>query len=146
MKRITFKILQHLLMAFIAFGLTFAFAGTSIVISTARNDYSYNLYESDRNRTYEDSYLFNNIFGNNLSDVFKLVAERTQLETAGEYDGDKVVDVTAFVNRGTTLPGDYITAKYSLSDLLKWSQSGFQYEKRNFSERFRAHFFNCNLR
>ncbi len=131
-KLLTF--IQHIMAAFIAFALLFTVAGSSIVISGARGDYSYNLYESDRSRQYEDSYLFNNIFGNNISNVLRLIAERSQLETSGEYDGEKTIDVTAYVNRGTTLPGDYITAVYSLSDLLKWAQSGFTVETRNFSE------------
>ncbi len=131
-KLLTF--IQHIMAAFIAFALLFTVAGSSIVISGARGDYSYNLYESDRTRQYEDSYLFNNIFGNNISNVLRLIAERSQLETSGEYDGEKTIDVTAYVNRGTTLPGDYITAVYSLSDLLKWAQSGFTFETRNFSD------------
>ncbi len=126
--------IQHIMAAFIAFALLFTVAGSSIVISGARGDYSYNLYESDRSRQYEDSYLFNNIFGNNISNVLRLIAERSQLETSGEYDGEKTIDVTAYVNRGTTLPGDYITAVYYLSDLLKWAQSGFTVETRNFSD------------
>ncbi len=136
-KPINFKILtliQHVLAAFIAFSLVFIFAGTSIIITGARGDYSYTLYESDRNRAYEDSYLFNNILGNNLADVIRLIAIRSQLETAGEYDSEKTIDVTAYVNRGTTLPGDYVTAVYTVSDLLKWAQSGFTYETRNFTE------------
>lgn len=125
--------LQHLMAAFIAFTYFYVFAGSSIIISGVRGDYSYNLYESDRTKSYEESYLFNNILGNNISDVLKLVAERSQLETSGEYDGKKKIDVTAYVNRGTTLPGDYITATYYLSDLLKWGQSGFEYETRDFT-------------
>ena len=120
----------------------FIFAGTSIIITGAKGDYSYTLYESDRNRTYEDSYLFNNILGNNLSDVIRLIAIRSQLETAGEYDSEKTIDVTAYVNKGTTLPGDYITAVYTVSDLLKWAQSGFVYETRSFTEDESASFLN----
>ena len=144
-KPFNFKIttlLQHILAAFIAFSLVFIFAGTSIIITGAKGDYSYTLYESDRNRTYEDSYLFNNILGNNLSDVIRLIAIRSQLETAGEYDSEKTIDVTAYVNKGTTLPGDYITAVYTVSDLLKWAQSGFVYETRSFTEDESASFLN----
>ncbi len=138
--RTIITLMQHALAAFIAFALVFIFAGTSIVISGSKGDYSYTLYESDRNRKYEDSYLFNNILGNNLADVLRLVAIRSQLETSGEYDSEKTIDVTAYVNRGTTLPGDYITAVYSVSDLLKWAQSGFDYETRSFTEAESAEF------
>ncbi len=134
LKSTTLRIIQHILAAFIAFVVSYAIIGTSIMIQGINGYYSYNLYESDRSRSYEDSYLFNNILGNNVSDVLRLVALRTQLETGGEFDEKKQIDVTAYVNRSATLSGDYITAVYYLSDLLKWAQSGFKYETSYFSE------------
>ena len=139
-KLTTIRIIQHLLAAFIAFVVAYTIAGTSILINGINGYYSYNLYESDRSRNYEDSYLFNNILGNNVSDVLRHVAVKTQLETDGEYDDKKKVDVTAYVNRGATLSGDYVTAVYYLSDLLKWAQSGFSYEKKVFSDEESAGF------
>ena len=91
--------LQHLLAAFTAFVVAVSIAGTSIVITGLNGDVSYNLYESDNSRAYEDSYLFNNILGNNISDVLRHVAVRSQLETGGYYDDRKKIDVTAYVNR-----------------------------------------------
>ena len=128
------RIIQHVLAAFIAFAVAMIFTGSSMIISGPKGDYSYNLYESDKNRNFEDSYLFNNILGNNISDLARLLAIRTQLENKGEYDGEKSVDVTAYVNRYSTLSGDYITAVYKLSDLIKWAEGGFTYENRNFTK------------
>ena len=140
LKSTTIKVLQHVLAAFIAFVISYSLVGTSIMIQGINGFYSYNLYESDRNRKYEDSYLFNNILGNNISDVLRLVAIKTQLETGGEFDDKKEIDVTAYVNKSATLSGDYITAVYYLTDLIKWAQSGFSYSTRMFtaneSERF----------
>ncbi|MBP3196786.1 MAG: hypothetical protein J6N21_07245 [Butyrivibrio sp.] len=62
------------------------------------------------------------------------------METDGEYDSQKNIDVTAYVNRGANLSSDYVTAVYYLSDLLKWAQSGFNYETRNFTEEESAKF------
>ena len=129
----TLRLVQHLLAAIVAFAIAYTIAGSSIMISGINGYQSYNLYESDRSRDYESSYLFNNILGNNVSDVLRHVAIRSQLETAGEYDDKKMIDVTAYVNRGATLSGDYITAVYYLSDLLKWAQSGFNYETKIFN-------------
>ena len=142
MKRFALSTVQHVLAAFIAFALAITFAGSSIVITGVRGNYSYNLYESDRTRQYEESNLFNNILGNNLAEIIRLVAERSMLETNGEYDGDKLVDVTAYVNRQTTLPGDYVTAVYCLSDLIKWAQNGFEYQTRDFTEEESSEFLN----
>ena len=128
------RILQHCLAAIIAFIISYALVGSSVMISSQNGYYSYNIYESDKGRKYEDSYLFNNILGNNMSDVLKLVAIRSQIETAGTYDDKKKIDVTAYVNRKSNLSGDYITAVYYLSDLLKWAQNGFNYETKDFTD------------
>ncbi|MCR5178257.1 MAG: hypothetical protein K6C95_04650, partial [Lachnospiraceae bacterium] len=128
--RIPISIAQHVMAALLAFFLIVIFAGQTVVLPGARGNVSYDIFESDRARRYEDSVLFNNILGNNISVIARLVAIRSQLETEGVYDREKLVDVTAYVNRGTTLPGYYITALYSVENLLKWSQNGFDYETR----------------
>ena len=133
-KNTTIRFFQHILAAAIAFVLCYVVTGTNVMVQGINGYYSYDLYESDINRTYEDSYLFNNILGNNVSDVLRLVALKTQLETKGAYDDKKKIDVTAYVNRQAALSGDYITAVYYLSDLLKWARSGFSYETRNFTQ------------
>ncbi len=128
------RILQHCLAAIIAFIISYALVGSSVMISSQNGYYSYNIYESDKGRSYEDSYLFNNILGNNMSDVLKLAAIRSQIETAGIYDDKKKIDVTAYVNRKSNLSGDYITAVYYLKDLLKWAQNGFNFETKDFTD------------
>ena len=134
------RFLQHIVAAFIAFVFAFSLAGSNIIIQGIGGSYSYNLYESDKNRNYEESYLFNNILGNNISDVLRHVAVKSQMETDGAYDSLKKIDVTAYVNRGANLPSDYVTAVYYLSDLIKWAQSGFKYETKNFTEEESADF------
>ncbi len=140
----TLRLIQHVLAAIVAFAIAYTMAGSSIMISGINGYQSYNLYESDKSRDYESSYLFNNILGNNVSDVLRHVAIRSQLETAGQYDGKKMIDVTAYVNKGATLSGDYITAVYYLSDLLKWAQSGFNYETKMFSSEQSADFLSSS--
>ena len=138
------RIVQHVLAAIVFFAIAYTLASSSIMISGINGYQAYNLYESDKSRDYESSYLFNNILGNNVSDVLRHVAIRSQLETAGEYDDKKMIDVTAYVNRGTSLSGDYITAVYYLSDLLKWAQSGFNYETKMFSVEQSAKFLSAS--
>ena len=62
----TIRLIQHVLAAITALLIVLTATGSVIMISGAKGEYSYNLYESDRKRNYEDSYLFNNILGNNL--------------------------------------------------------------------------------
>ena len=54
MKAIRF--FQHVLAALIAFVIATSLAGSSIMIQGINGYYSYSLYDSDRKRTYEDSY------------------------------------------------------------------------------------------
>ena len=75
--------LQHLMAAFIAFTYFYVFAGSSIIISGVRGDYSYNLYESDRTKGYEESYLFNNIL------VADKEAENDQRYNYNNADGSR---------------------------------------------------------
>ncbi|WP_029233615.1 sensor histidine kinase [Butyrivibrio sp. VCB2006] len=140
----TLRFSQHILAGFIAFVLAYSISSSSIVITGADGDYSYNLYKSDRSRAYEESLLFNNILGNNAANVLRLVAERSQLETGAVFDGDKKVDVTAYVNRASMLPGDYITAVYYLSDILKWGQNGITVETRDFTSEQSAKFLSSS--
>ena len=67
----TMRIIQHILAAFVVFIIIYSVVGTSVVINSAGKDVSYNLYESDKSRSYEESYLFNNILGNNMSNVLR---------------------------------------------------------------------------
>lgn len=127
------RLIQHVMLAIAVGVLAYTVTGSNVIISGVNGDFSYELHEADKDRDYEDSYLFNNIMGNGISNIVRLTAIRSQIETNGAYDGTKKIDVTAYVNRGTMLPGDYITAVYSVSDLLKWAQSGFEYQEKDFT-------------
>lgn len=61
-------------------------------------------------------------------DIIRFGVIRSQLETDGEFDGMKVIDVTAYNCRDTGLPEQYVTARYYLEDLLKWQSYGMEYE------------------
>ncbi|MCR5092703.1 MAG: hypothetical protein K6B72_01880 [Lachnospiraceae bacterium] len=130
---ILLSIIQHLLAAGIIVSLMMVKDGQSVVLNGPEERLSYRLYESDQNRSYEDTALFNNILGNNLSLAVRYAAICSQMETNGLYNGDKVIDVTAYVNRNASLPGDYITVRYTLSNLIKWAQNGFVFETMKMS-------------
>ncbi len=121
-------VLKHLFLAFAILILLYSQLGSIVVLNGPSGEYSYDIQESDKSRSYEDSLLFNNILGSNIENLARYAAIRTQLENDGVYDADKTVDVTAYIRRGSMIPGDYITAVYKVSDLIKWAQNGFEYE------------------
>lgn len=83
--------------------------------------------QSEKGIDFEKSDIFRKILTEKVMDVICFGAIRGQLETDGQYDGYKEIDVTAYANRHIGTPREYITARYYLQDLLKWSQYGFEY-------------------
>lgn len=126
-----FKVCQHILICVIAISLLIVVTGSSVIIPFYENSQTLYLSSTDEGRLYSESVLFNTILGNEIKDVFKLITIRTQMETNGKYDPDKIIDVSKFNSRGSinTNTENEITAKYTLGDLLKWSRYGFDYEE-----------------
>lgn len=128
--RYILRIFMHLCMTIVVALVFYTYKGSSFVGSDGR---VYNLQNEDSEVSYADSVLFNDILKNNLKNVVELAAYQSLFENDGVYDGNKSIDVTAFINRNSVLQSDYITAVYPVSNLIKWSQNGFEYEDVNFS-------------
>lgn len=126
-----YKFLQHLLSSIAAICLLTVITGSSVIVPLYEGSETLYLSSTDEGRAYGDSVLFNTILGNEIKDVFRLVTIRTQMESDGKYDSEKIVDVAKFNNRGNINSNkeDNITAQYKLGDLLKWSRYGFDYEE-----------------
>ncbi len=124
------RIFQHLSLAIVIGCIFYVHTGSEI---TGKDGFVYDLRNEDNRVSYEDSVIFNDIMDHNIDEVLYLISSSTLLENDGEYDPNKSIDVTAFVNRNSILQSDYITGVYKVSDLIKWSQNGFEYEERDFS-------------
>lgn len=83
---------------------------------------------------FEDSTMFNGFLTNKIEDIIKFGAIRSQMETNGRFDSEKIIDITAFASRYYSIPTEYITAHYYLSDLIKWAQNGFVYTPAHMNE------------
>lgn len=123
------RILQHVTLAVMALALVVTVACTTVRIEGFRGNGSYTSYTrySSKEKNFEQSDLFNTIFGYAMADIIRFGVVSSQLETEGVFDGSKVVDVTAYNCRDTGLPEQYVTANYYLEDLLKWANYGFEY-------------------
>ena len=132
--RMVLRILQHTALAVVALSLLVVTLGSTVRIQGFRDAKSYSLYASDQDKKYEESELFNNIFGYAMADIIRDGVVSSQLETDGEFDGMKVVDVTAYNYRGIGLPEKYVTADYYLEDLLKWANYGYEYSNITLAE------------
>ena len=127
--RILLHILQHISLVVAVVLAVSALYGSYIRIDTRKDTHGYNLHTEKSGADFEDTNMFNDLFGKSVTDLICYGAIRGQLETNSDFNGKKVVDVTAFANRYEGTAMEYITANYYLEDLLKWAKSGFEYEE-----------------
>lgn len=128
--RVFLHTLQHVVIVAASVAILVVLTGSSVMMKGVDGNYSYSMDVGEKGKIYEESLLFNHIFGRGIADVARMAAVRSQMETDGRFDGDKEIDVASFIYRFEGLPEKYITAKYRLEDLIKWAQYGFEYEDR----------------
>lgn len=127
---IILHILQHVFLVGGVIALVMLLLSSRVMIEDREgNIQSYDITGEEAGTKFEDSQMFNKIFGNSVSDIICYGAIRGQMETDGVFDANKKIDVTAFANRYSGLASEYITAEYYLEDLIKWSQNGFVTEE-----------------
>lgn len=112
--------------------------------------YDWNIFSEEA--SFEETSTFDTMLMDSLQEIIRYNVAKSQLEVDGKFDGSKVIDVRAFVNRKDNLqsgldivPGfedsskedirNYEpTAEYYLEDLLKWERYGVTYEMVTMSE------------
>ncbi|MBO5167428.1 MAG: HAMP domain-containing histidine kinase [Lachnospiraceae bacterium] len=158
------SILFHTLQQITAFFLTVCIA-TLVIYSIAgvkageepvryKRTFEMNLFSEEKR--FDETGTFDQMLMSALQEIIRYNVAKSQLETDGRFDGEKIIDVRAFANRKTDLArgldGTYmleefsetykgdnkstpelstintITAEYYLEDLLKWEKYGFYYE------------------
>ena len=101
-------ILQHICLVLAVVIAFYVVASSYVELEDGRGEKQYyQVSNSADGSKYEDSALFNNILGRDLTDVICYGAIRNQMETNGVYDGSKEIDVTAFVNRYNGIPNEF---------------------------------------
>ena len=120
-------LLQHLCVVAAVIAIVVITTGSTVIVNGISGTTSYSFGPSDQEKNYEDSELFNAIYGRAAADIIRFGVIRSQLETDGEFDNDKIIDVTAYNYRDEGMPEKYVTARYKLGDLLKWYKYGLEY-------------------
>ncbi len=139
-------ILQHTALAVLALSVFVVITGSTVRVQGFRSNLGFSLYSSDQKVKYEESELFNSLFGYAVTDVVRMGVISGQLETNGDFDGSKVIDVTAYNYRETELPKQFVTATYRLDDLLKWAKYGFEYSNTEMTEEQAGRFLSDKTR
>lgn len=125
--RTVLRIVQHLCLGIMVLAMIVVVCSSTIIVQGFRGIYQFSIYAQDKNRAYEESDIFNSIFGYAAADIIRCGVVSSQLETDGKFDGGRVIDVTAYNYRDNGLPDQYVTADYRLEDLLKWANYGFEW-------------------
>lgn len=131
------RILQHAALAAMVFSLIVTVACGTVRFEGLRGGGTFTdlIFDTDYiDRKFVNTDLFNQILGYAAADIIRFGVVSSQMETKGAFDGDKLVDVTAYNHRGGSLSGEYVTAVYSLEDLLKWQKYGFVFSAKEMTE------------
>lgn len=127
MFRTLLGVVQHLCLGILVLAMVVVVGGSTVRVQGFKRDFTFSIYAQDKNRAYEESDIFNSIFGYAAADIIRYGVVSSQLETDGKFDGGKAIDVTAYNYRDIGLPERYVTADYQLEDLLKWAHHGFEW-------------------
>lgn len=130
------RILQHAALAAMVFSLIVTVVCGTVRFERLRSDGSFTdlIFSMNAGEYFEDSDFFNRILGYATADIIRYGVVCSQMETNGDFDGEKLVDVTAYNHRNEGLSGEYVTAVYKLEDLLKWQKYGFEYTAQEMTE------------
>ena len=128
-------LLQHVALMVLVVALLVVIGSSTVRIDGFKAVHDFNLYSQDQYSAYEDSAMFNTLFGYALSDIVRQGVVSSQLETNSFFNSKKVIDVTAFNYREAGLPERYVTAEYYLEDLLKWANYGFEWSSVQMTQR-----------
>lgn len=132
-KRLILGFFQHLTVMFIMVAIAGILFNSSIAVDTMDGSKVYRLSPLNTEPEFEDSEVFQDLFKTAVSDITKLVVIKGQIETDGEFDSQKKIDVTQFANRKGTGNGCEVTVIYELEDLIKWGKYGIEYTHRSMS-------------
>lgn len=133
LKRLCLGLLQHVTAAGIMIAVAIIMFNSYIGVTSMKESRTYWLDPLDTEPTFEDTDVYNSILNTTVSDVLQFVAIREQLETDGEFNPDKHINVTQYAGKVTDGYNCNVTAVYTLEDLIKWGKNGVEYNIRAIS-------------
>lgn len=135
--RLALHTLQHLAAIGLAVMLGIIAVNSNIVVDNMYGDQiGYRVRLMDNVGEFKDSRIFTDVFRNAINDITRLAVIKGQLETDGRFDGSKVIDVTAFVNRISHSSDCEVTASYQLDELIRWGKYGLELQTVTFQSKF----------
>lgn len=129
-KRIVLHLLQHIMAVIAVICVAIINLNAVHVLEDGTGRTEVVMYPWETGEDFENSAIFDTYLRKNLFHVSRLSAIKNQLETNGQYDGRKKIDIYAYVNRknDSQFTSD-VPAVYYLEDLIKWNEYGFYFEE-----------------
>lgn len=124
-------LIQQLLSVLIAINVCMVFADSVITVNGFNGSKSYVVAKG---KDFEDTKVFGELFRTSVDDIVRMSVIKQQLETEGEFDGGKPIDITQYARRKNSSAGHEITAVYYLGDLIKWYSYGVDSQLLYFEE------------
>jgi len=131
--KILLFLIQQCVAAIAAVCIASVAVGSMVDVTGKFQKYKFFLNPFEYDMPFEESDIYTTVLERGIRDAVRISVIKSQLETDGEFDGKKKIDVTAYVNRAEQLSGQYVTANYRLEDLLKWGKYGLEYTVKVFS-------------
>ena len=127
-KREVLLFAERILVVLLAVSLTFILMNSFLTIHTAYGiAYRYSIPFWEKDKAFEEQEIFQTLLKGNMEQITRYVVICNQLETDGQYDNRKKVDISLYANRTDALAEEQPTAEYYLDDLIKWGNYGFTY-------------------
>ncbi len=133
LKRLGLGLVQQMAAMFIWVAIAGIVFNSYLSVESMKGTQTYYLSPLDTDPEFENSGVFREIFKTAVSDITRLVVIKGQVETNGEFDPDKRIDVTQFAKRRGQDSDCRVTAVYELEDLIKWGKYGVEYNNRSMS-------------
>ncbi len=128
--------LQHVLALMISILVAVIVMNSYIIVDNMYGEQiRYNIAFLENSEAFVESDIFTEMFRSSINDITQFAVIKGQMETDSTFDGNKLVDVTEYVNRKTNKSDCPITAVYSLEDLIKWGRYGTAMLEWNFQSK-----------
>lgn len=130
LKRLCLSLIQHLMAAAVLLIVAGLLLNSYFTVESLEGAKTYKIFPADTGLEFEESELYRDLFRNAVSDILRLVVIREHLETDGELDFSKKIDVTAYSEQIGVDQGCTVTVEYELDDIIKWGKNGVDYTTR----------------
>ena len=130
LKRLVLGLVQQTAALLLLLAIAAVLFNSYLAVDTADGTKVYELSPLDTETEFEDSVIFHDLFQGAVSDIVQLMVIKGQMETNGNFDPHKHIDITEFASGKKDGADCPVTAVYELEELIKWGKYGVEYTDR----------------